>query len=648
MKECHLILQQIYQTRNSVNTSYSSCFLICSNVLEQEIDERINNSLNLGYSTTKSVRSTLRSGGIDFGSRGLASSSTKAMSNSRRRDHSVPVQRFNPEEPQLQENHPPLIETLTKKKFEEYKSRNFEGIPIYRARSPVRGDRSVVTQGSPVSMKKPVLGAAYLDNSIPGMVITQKHCPNCHSPVERARFYPTHSYLGDPILNTEETETDQRFETPKRGTRQSRAISAYRDSPNRSVRFDSPETNKRLTLEDFEPSERFNFNRSHETPNRAGSGKKYPIIRGPNLDYPFLIINGERPPVIERPPEVFVEKKRKKVDTVDPFLQALATTYVVKDDMKNRRKSKALMKLEESFKMNQMGDEELKGQEPLNSDQTPQGKDDSKDSQQIEKLNLFGFQSLPKGGIGSFSSMDVSPIQRRDSDQQQHSITTVDPSPLNKIKPALKQTERTGERKATVRIQDPTEDNAPKSPLLSKEDSQRPLGEKTNKMGTDVPSPGLAMRKSVTDSPHKSVTSLAVLADQPEKSNTDMETPEPPKKFERRKQHSVTEAPRKSTAGDKSASFLKKLEDMQNRSQRRLTALVTHSEKSLEEKGSMNKGIREATESDDSDTSSQENVITIVPDQGNQSVILTSSRRRKSEVPNKGNRGVPNLQFVNK
>ena len=192
-----------------------------------------------------------------------------------------------------------------------------------------------------------------INDSPPRVNPSQDHCPNCHSRVETVRFYP-HSVSS----RRNSADIGQRAATPLQHKQEpgklwqsqqlSQSIELLKASHSDFPSFDSchkPGDFYRRT----DPHEIF----STGTGKHYGPNNNYPIARSHNLDYPYLILQGEKKDGPRRSIEVYTEKKRKKGDQIDPFLEVLAKTYVVDDEgVKNRRKSKAMLKLENTIRQN--------------------------------------------------------------------------------------------------------------------------------------------------------------------------------------------------------------------------------------------------------------------------------------------------------
>lgn len=239
--------------------------------------------------------------------------------------------------------------------FEKYRAQNFEGVPIFRVKTRVPNQQE--RRKSAKAVRKPNIGAEYFEENIPALMLTQAHCLQCEEPVERARFYPTHSFFGHPIFESPDSACDiflttdgnpsfRQNDTFSKPGRQGRAVDV--------TPFDIPmsdATNRREVAEgpkNVRESSRIPEGKENPAQQPQNRGRSYQIIQGPNEEPQFLVINQEKKP--DRPIETYVEKVRKKSTQInDPFLREMAKTFVVEED-KNRRKSKALQKLEQSVR----------------------------------------------------------------------------------------------------------------------------------------------------------------------------------------------------------------------------------------------------------------------------------------------------------
>ena len=378
--------------------------------------------------------------------------------------------------------------------FEEYRKSGFKDVPIFRAKYVTMANGNIVVppRGESRTPER-------VNQYIPKHSSNQSHHQDQYaqkentyskvSPFEKPNFFePVNGNLAESS-----------FHSPPKRTRQAPMESMQRSPPGNRV-----SSEQYIYTEGSHKAEDYNPGRRIMTNDYNDNERFYPIFTATGLDYPYLIISTTARKEPEK--EVYVEKKRKKKDDIDPFLQTLAKTFVPKGDDTSRRKSRALLKFEQAALLaDEEGEQEGDSQNAL------------KKAKSVERVKS-NVREEP-------NPLNLSQISQQESIMFSKKPSFLEPGRSSKdfdIKPQQEETPKMGS-----------------SPEGKRKPAIRLSGKFTNPL----------------EKKKDSVVRISV----PEKSSDQGQ--EPLKKID-----------------SKHANFLKKLEDMQNKSQRRLTALIQHNE----------------------------------------------------------------------
>ena len=363
--------------------------------------------------------------------------------------------------------------------IEEYRKKNFQGVPIYRAKyfnfeKKGSAEKIFSNRGSP-----------------------ERYNPRPSGAVTERQSYQRTPHQSPPKRN-QQLDYNQH-----------RGPSSTDRAP-----FDVllTEISHKADEHDAHPNVTpFMYNQQPAAPNAE---RIYAIFRSHNLDFPYLIINREKKQEPQRPPEIYIEKKRKRKDEIDPFLKSLAQTYVVKgDDTTSRRKSRALLKFEEAVKLTE---NELKAEEEAENSGIVKPK-------KIENFKLAMPSENDRLSGSQYSQESFSPTKKA-------SLSAIPDGRITQVQEVksvlIDQNQNTSETPASAKI---------RSAL---------------RQSSSISNPGEKKKESM------------VRISVPEKKSDAT-----PKEISK-------------NAEARTAGFLQKLNDMQQRSQRRLTTLIAHSEAS--------------------------------------------------------------------
>ena len=389
--------------------------------------------------------------------------------------------------------------------FEEFRQRSFLDVPIYRA-------KYMMTDNKPSEESRQNQSDEQGGNQSKHFAFRPSIDPSYVNPfMEKENLRSKYS----PFAKPEQQESvgsfmaGNNYQSPQKRSRQFNPDSLQVPSTRAPFEPIFAETSQRH--EEFSQAQRYptDYTNRLTTNDSRNPERIYPIVRACALDYPFVIISSKNEP--KRSPEtkgspnmeVYVDKKKKKPDEVDPFLQTLAKTFVVKDDLSSRNKSRALLKFEQAIALAEE-EEEFK--------KSPNKRVSIRDRDRV-----------------NFDTPEQTPFNLSQMTQQESFLLTKKPSFFEE--------------------------------RPSKDISVKILPEQTPRLDQ---SPESYKRKSA-------LKASGNFANTEKKKDSVVRISLPGRDITPRR-----DAPRKSDA--KQADFIKKLEDMQQRSQRRLTTLMNHSE----------------------------------------------------------------------
>ena len=344
--------------------------------------------------------------------------------------------------------------------FEEYRKRNFEGVPIYRAKeldshrnnsyekASARGSDAFVQESifyNPIKQAtnrsgRPPIPGKYQSNNAMSNIMRDRSCMESerrYSPIpqERKRRESPSGYLREfsPV------EQGSFFESPmpmRGGSHRYEGNDSFYGKGTSFYAIPRPNPMVQQVIK-----------------NEDEGRTKYTIVPDPKLDYSYVLINGvkgRREP--EQPPQVYVEQKRPKGEELnDPFLQTLARTFVMPDDSPTRRKSRALIKYEQSVR------DESEEMDQLNSSFGSPNVGRNQSFTQISREANGANRGLPSTRPDALASQDN--VYKRPSQDMRIESSE---SPFSKQKSALKQPSTRSEHRKdsqTVRIKLPAQEN---------------------------------------------------------------------------------------------------------------------------------------------------------------------------------------------